>query len=150
MSTESYELSDSPSLGSAPGPSRRTFIATTTDGSAAVAGDLITGTSVFGVGAADAAEAAPGSQVSLTMNGKRCTVTVGPAARAPRADRFAEGLQRRCLRHLHRAGRRPPGQRCLTPAVRLEGAEVTTIEGLVKAERLQPWQQAFVDQDAFQ
>ncbi|BBC31219.1 putative xanthine dehydrogenase YagT iron-sulfur-binding subunit [Streptomyces graminofaciens] len=39
---------------------------------------------------------------------------------------------------------------CLTLAVRLEGAEVTTIEGLAKGERLHPLQQAFIDQDAFQ
>ncbi|CAM5411414.1 hypothetical protein SPURM210S_01170 [Streptomyces purpurascens] len=40
---------------------------------------------------------------------------------------------------------------CLTlAAVRLEGAEVTTIEGLAKGEQVHPLQQAFIDQDAFQ
>ncbi|GAB2988248.1 hypothetical protein GCM10023080_062220 [Streptomyces pseudoechinosporeus] len=39
---------------------------------------------------------------------------------------------------------------CLTPAVRLQGAEVTTVEGLAKGDRLHPLQQAFIDQDAFQ
>ena len=39
---------------------------------------------------------------------------------------------------------------CLTLTVRLEGAEVTTIEGLAKGEQLHPLQQAFIDQDAFQ
>ncbi len=39
---------------------------------------------------------------------------------------------------------------CLTLAVRLEGAEVTTVEGLEKGDRLHPLQQAFIDQDAFQ
>ncbi|TDO51696.1 xanthine dehydrogenase YagT iron-sulfur-binding subunit [Kribbella sp. VKM Ac-2527] len=40
---------------------------------------------------------------------------------------------------------------CLTLAVRLEGAEVTTIEGLAQSEdELHPLQQAFIDQDAFQ
>ncbi|MEU7835020.1 MULTISPECIES: (2Fe-2S)-binding protein [unclassified Nonomuraea] len=41
---------------------------------------------------------------------------------------------------------------CLTLAVRLEGAEVTTIEGLAPGEgdELHPLQEAFVEQDAFQ
>ncbi|ADJ47507.1 carbon-monoxide dehydrogenase small subunit [Amycolatopsis mediterranei S699] len=34
--------------------------------------------------------------------------------------------------------------------MRLEGAEVTTIEGLSAGEKLHPLQQAFIDQDAFQ
>ncbi|MBB4910670.1 xanthine dehydrogenase YagT iron-sulfur-binding subunit [Actinophytocola algeriensis] len=38
---------------------------------------------------------------------------------------------------------------CLTLAVRLDGAEVITIEGLSRDE-LHPLQQAFIDQDAFQ
>ncbi|MCT9082917.1 (2Fe-2S)-binding protein, partial [Streptomyces fulvoviolaceus] len=39
---------------------------------------------------------------------------------------------------------------CLTLAVRLEGAEVTTVEGLAEGDQLHPLQQAFIDQDAFQ
>nr|WP_245765661.1 (2Fe-2S)-binding protein [Nonomuraea jiangxiensis] len=41
---------------------------------------------------------------------------------------------------------------CLTLAVRLEGAEVTTIEGLAPGgdDELHPLQQAFIEQDAFQ
>ncbi|MEH1129291.1 (2Fe-2S)-binding protein [Micromonospora sp. CPCC 206061] len=41
---------------------------------------------------------------------------------------------------------------CLTLAVRLDGAEVTTIEGLAgrQGDELHPLQQAFIDQDAFQ
>ena len=47
-------------------------------------------------------------------------------------------------------GRRVNG--CLTLAVRLEGAQVTTIEGLADSDDgpLHPLQQAFIDQDAFQ
>jgi xanthine dehydrogenase YagT iron-sulfur-binding subunit len=47
-------------------------------------------------------------------------------------------------------GRRVNG--CLTLAVRLDGAQVTTIEGLAPGGDgpLHPLQQAFVDQDAFQ
>jgi xanthine dehydrogenase YagT iron-sulfur-binding subunit len=39
---------------------------------------------------------------------------------------------------------------CLTLAVMLEGASVTTIEGLAKDGVLHPLQQAFIDHDAFQ
>jgi len=39
---------------------------------------------------------------------------------------------------------------CLTLAVTVEGAEVTTIEGLAKNGHLHPMQQAFIDQDALQ
>jgi xanthine dehydrogenase YagT iron-sulfur-binding subunit len=45
------------------------------------------------------------------------------------------------------------GQRvvsCLTLAVMHSGAEVTTIEGLARGDRLHPLQQAFIDEDAFQ
>lgn len=39
---------------------------------------------------------------------------------------------------------------CLTLAVRTQGAEVTTIEGLADGDQIHPLQQAFIDQDAFQ
>ena len=39
---------------------------------------------------------------------------------------------------------------CLTLAVMHNGNEVTTVEGLAKAEELHPLQQAFIDCDAFQ
>ncbi len=39
---------------------------------------------------------------------------------------------------------------CLVLAVRLEGASVTTVEGLEKDGALHPVQQAFIDHDAFQ
>ena len=39
---------------------------------------------------------------------------------------------------------------CLTLAVMLDGAEVTTIEGLARDGKLHPLQQAFIDHDAFQ
>ncbi|MER7460036.1 (2Fe-2S)-binding protein [Micromonospora sp. NPDC126480] len=39
---------------------------------------------------------------------------------------------------------------CLILAVRMEGAEVTTIEGLADEGELHPMQQAFIDRDAFQ
>jgi xanthine dehydrogenase YagT iron-sulfur-binding subunit len=39
---------------------------------------------------------------------------------------------------------------CLTLAATLDGAEVTTIEGVAKGEDLHPVQQAFIDHDGFQ
>lgn len=39
---------------------------------------------------------------------------------------------------------------CLTLAVMHDGANITTIEGLAKAEDLHPVQQAFIEHDAFQ
>jgi xanthine dehydrogenase YagT iron-sulfur-binding subunit len=39
---------------------------------------------------------------------------------------------------------------CLKLAVTLDGAEITTIEGLAKEGELHPLQQAFIDHDAFQ
>jgi xanthine dehydrogenase YagT iron-sulfur-binding subunit len=39
---------------------------------------------------------------------------------------------------------------CLTLAVMVDGAEVTTIEGLAREGRLHPLQQAFIDEDGFQ
>ncbi|MGW0732121.1 (2Fe-2S)-binding protein [Streptomyces sp. NPDC002851] len=146
------------SEGSASARSRRTFIATTTAvGGAVVAGGLIAGQSVFGTEPADAAEAPPGSRVSLTVNGKRHTVTVDN--RTSLLDLLREhlgltGSKKGCNAGACGActvlvdGRRVNS--CLTLAVRLDGAEVTTIEGLSRGERLHPLQQAFIDQDAFQ
>jgi xanthine dehydrogenase YagT iron-sulfur-binding subunit len=39
---------------------------------------------------------------------------------------------------------------CLTLAIMLDGARVTTVEGLAKDATLHPVQQAFIDHDAFQ
>ncbi|MGA5139761.1 (2Fe-2S)-binding protein [Streptomyces azureus] len=161
MSIEPPESTVSPPEGSPEGPvsapSRRTFIATTAVGGAVVVGGLTAGQSVFGAEPADAAEAPPGSRVSLTVNGERRTVTVDN--RTSLLDLLREhlgltGSKKGCNAGACGActvlvdGRRVNS--CLTLAVRLEGAEVTTIEGLAKGERLHPLQQAFIDQDAFQ
>ncbi|WP_159765918.1 (2Fe-2S)-binding protein [Streptomyces sp. HM190] len=139
-------------------PTRRTFIATTTAvGGAVVAGGLIAGSPLLDTDEAVAADAAPASRVSLTVNGTRRTVTVDN--RTSLLDLLREhfgltGSKRGCnagacgactvLVDGHRVNS------CLTLAVRLEGAEVTTIEGLSDGDRLHPLQQAFIDEDAFQ
>jgi xanthine dehydrogenase YagT iron-sulfur-binding subunit len=43
-----------------------------------------------------------------------------------------------------------PRYACMTLAVEAEGAEITTLEGLMKGEELGPVQRAFVEHDAFQ
>lgn len=112
---------------------------------------------MFGAEAAAAAEAAPTSRVSLSVNGRRHTVTVDN--RTSLLDLLREhldltGSKKGCNAGACGActvlvdGRRVNS--CLTLAVRLDGAEITTVEGLAKGERLHPLQQAFIDQDAFQ
>ncbi|MFC6067067.1 (2Fe-2S)-binding protein [Streptomyces ochraceiscleroticus] len=139
-------------------PSRRAFVVTSTAVAGAVAaGGVITGTSLAGPDEATAAEAAPASRVSLTVNGTRRTVTVDN--RTSLLDLLREhfgltGSKKGCNAGACGActvlvdGRRINS--CLTLAVRLNGAEVTTVEGLTDGDRLHPLQQAFIDQDAFQ
>ncbi|GAA2660825.1 (2Fe-2S)-binding protein [Streptomyces vastus] len=139
-------------------PTRRTFIATSTvAGGAVVAGGVIGGSSLGGPEEAAGAEAAPSSRVSLTVNGSRRTVTVDN--RTSLLDLLREqlgltGSKKGCNAGACGActvlvdGRRVNS--CLTLTVRLEGAEVSTIEGLADGDELHPLQQAFMDEDAFQ
>ncbi|MFJ9590105.1 (2Fe-2S)-binding protein [Streptomyces acidicola] len=159
-STEPPDSAVPPSTGadeSSSAPTRRTFIATTTAaGGVVVAGGLVPEASLDGAQAA-AAKAPPTSRVSLTVNGTRRTMTVDN--RTSLLDLLREhlglvGSKKGCNAGACGActvlvdGRRQNS--CLTLAVRLEGAEVTTIEGLADGDRLHPLQEAFIDQDAFQ
>ncbi|MEU9438736.1 (2Fe-2S)-binding protein [Streptomyces sp. NPDC048252] len=158
MSTELPEPTVAPAEGPPTAPSRRTFIATSTAvGGTVMAGGLVTGTSVLGSEEAMAAEVSPTTRVSLTVNGHRHTVTVDN--RTSLLDLLREhlgltGSKKGCNAGACGActvlvdGRRVNS--CLTLAVRLEGAEVTTIEGLAKGDRLHPLQEAFIHQDALQ
>ncbi|MFF4259354.1 (2Fe-2S)-binding protein [Streptomyces sp. NPDC001663] len=158
MSTETSESAASPPAQPPSAPSRRTFIATTSvAGGVIAAGGLAAGSSLLGTEEAAATEAAPSSRVSLTVNGRRHTVMVDN--RTSLLDLLREhlgltGSKKGCnagacgactvLVDGHRVNS------CLTLAVRLDGAEVTTVEGLAKGDQLHPLQQAFIDQDAFQ
>ncbi|NGO09087.1 (2Fe-2S)-binding protein [Streptomyces sp. HC44] len=161
MPTEIPESAVPPPTGadeSPPAPTRRTFIATSTAvGGVVVAGGVITGTYLGGQEEAEGAEAAPSSRVSLSVNGRRRTVTVDN--RTSLLDLLREhfgltGSKKGCNAGACGActvlvdGRRVNS--CLTLAVRVEGAEVTTIEGLAEGDELHPLQQAFIDEDAFQ
>jgi len=157
MSTELTDSAVPPPAESPPTPSRRTFIATTTAvGGAVVAGGLTAGP--FGAEEAAAAEQPPSGSVSLTVNGQRHTVTIDN--RTSLLDLLREHLELPGSKKGCNAGAcgactvLVDGRRvnsCLTLAVRLEGAEVTTVEGLAPNDgQLHPLQQAFIEQDAFQ
>ncbi|CAM5696200.1 (2Fe-2S)-binding protein [Streptomyces griseorubiginosus] len=158
MSTELPAEAETSSVEPPPAPTRRTFIATTTAaGGVAVVGGLVAGPPALAVEEAVADEVPPGSRVSLTVNGVRHTVTIDN--RTSLLDLLREhldltGSKKGCNAGACGActvlvdGRRVNS--CLTLAVRLEGAEVTTIEGLAKGGQLHPLQQAFIEQDAFQ
>ncbi|MGX1912670.1 (2Fe-2S)-binding protein [Streptomyces phaeochromogenes] len=161
MSTELPESAVPPPNGvgeSSPAPTRRTFIATSTAvGGAAVAGGVIGGSFLAAPEVVAAAEAPPSSRVFLMVNGTRRTVTVDN--RTSLLDLLREhfgltGSKKGCNAGACGACTvLVDGQRhnaCLTLAVRLEGAEVTTVEGLADGGELHPLQQAFIDQDAFQ
>jgi xanthine dehydrogenase YagT iron-sulfur-binding subunit len=135
--------------------SRRTFIAAST----ATGAVALVACAPLGSGPAGDVTEVPQSRVSLTVNGVTHTVTVDN--RTSLLDLLREqlrltGTKKACDAGACGActvlvdGRRVNG--CLTLAVRLEGAEVTTIEGLTPGDGapLHPLQQAFVDQDAFQ
>ncbi|WP_416981454.1 (2Fe-2S)-binding protein [Streptomyces sp. T028] len=104
-----------------------------------------------------AEETAPSSDVTLTVNGKLHSLRVDN--RTSLLDLLREhlgltGSKTGCNAGACGActvlvdGRRVNS--CLTLAVRLEGAEVTTVEGLADGDELHPLQKAFIDLDAAQ
>ena len=135
------------------GLSRRTFIAAsgaTTAGAVAVPAGV-------SVAAGPAAADGPSSTVTLRVNGRRHVVDVDN--RTSLLDLLREhldlpGSKKGCDAGACGActvlvgGRRVNA--CLTLAVRMDGAEVTTIEGLADGDELHPLQQAFIDNDALQ
>jgi xanthine dehydrogenase YagT iron-sulfur-binding subunit len=131
--------------------SRRTFLAAT---------GVATGGVAVGLAVVDAT--APGDEavtgVALTVNGEPVVVDVD--SRTSLLDLLREhlelpGTKKGCdagacgACTVHVDGRRVLS--CLTLAVRLEGADVVTIEGLAPGDGgLHPLQAAFVEQDALQ
>jgi xanthine dehydrogenase YagT iron-sulfur-binding subunit len=124
-----------------------------------VGGGLVAGPPAFGAESAASPEAPPSALLSLSVNGKRYTVTIDN--RTSLLDLLREHLGLTGSKKGCNAGAcgactvLVDGSRvnsCLTLAVRLDGAEVTTIEGLAPDEndKLHPLQQAFIDEDASQ
>ncbi|MFI1035431.1 (2Fe-2S)-binding protein [Streptomyces sp. NPDC020951] len=160
MPAEHPESTVPPPAGAPKDPSRRTFVATGVIGGVVVAGGLGAGPPAIGAEPAAVSEAPPSDRVSLSVNGTRHTVTIDN--RTSLLDLLREhlgltGSKKGCNAGACGActvlvdGRRVNS--CLTLAVRLEDAEVTTIEGLAPGDgdgELHPLQRAFIDEDAFQ
>ena len=102
---------------------------------------------------------APGTTLPLrtSVNGRAVAVEIDP--RTSLLDLLRERLQltgaKKGCDHgqcgactVHVDGRRVAS--CLTLAAKVDGREVSTIEGLSDGERLHPMQQAFIDHDALQ
>lgn len=134
--------------------SRRTFIASTAAATGTTAaGGLLPDTPAEGA----PPHAVPSRTVTLRVNGRRHRLTVDTRTSLLdllREDLDLTGTKKGCDQGACGActvlvdGRRVNS--CLTLAVRLDGAEVTTIEGLADGGDLSALQQAFIDQDAFQ
>jgi xanthine dehydrogenase YagT iron-sulfur-binding subunit len=141
--------------------------------SAAAAGTAVAG-SIASADLASAAPAAAGSappaagralavaagasvEIALSVNGQRQRVMVEPRVTLLDALRERLGLtgtKKGCDRgECGACTVLVDGERiksCLTLAVMRRDAEVTTVEGLARGERLHPVQEAFIRQDAFQ
>lgn len=96
-------------------------------------------------------------RVSATVNGQQVTLAID--SRASLLDLLRERLEltgaKKGCDHgqcgactVHLDGR--PVSSCLTLAAKIDGREVTTIEGLAEGANLHPMQQAFIDNDALQ
>jgi len=138
------------------GVSRRGFIATLGTGAVAAAA---TAAAVTAAGAAPAtpADAAEMVRVTLSINGRRQRLLVEPRWSLLFVIRDQLGLTGTkvgCERGECGActvlvdGK--PRYACMTLAVEAEGADITTLEGLMNGEELGPVQRAFAEEDAFQ
>ncbi|MCT7374082.1 (2Fe-2S)-binding protein [Chelativorans salis] len=102
-------------------------------------------------------ENGPTTHISFQVNGERVTIDVD--GRASLLDLLRErlaltGTKKGCDHGqcgactVHLDGR--PVSSCLTMAAKVDGRQVTTIEGLARGDELHPMQQAFIDNDALQ
>ena len=137
------------------GLSRRGFIATLGSGAvAAAAAATVVSAAAASPALPDAAELV---KVTLTINGRRQRVMVEPRWSLLFVIREQLGLTATkvgCERGECGSctvlidGK--PRYACKTLAVEAEGADITTLEGLMNGEELGPVQQAFAEEDAFQ
>lgn len=142
-------------LGEPSGHSRRTVLKAVAVGTALAAA----GVAIPTPAAAQAYAVAPGaeSEITLRVNGRAHRVTLEPRVTLLDALRERLGLtgtKKGCDRGECGActvlvdGERVKS--CLTLAVMRQGAEITTVEGLARGDRLHPVQEAFIRHDAFQ
>src|SRR5712675_2030042 len=97
------------------------------------------------------------STINFVVNGQRRTVTTDPGRAlldVLREDLRLTGAKYGCgERECGACSVLMDGKRvfsCQTPASRVEGKSITTIEGLAKGDKLHPVQQSFLDEGAFQ
>ncbi len=152
-------MNDNPDDKNAPPPgavSRRGFMATLGTGAVAAAA---TAAAVKAAGAAPAtpAEAPEMVRVTLNINGRRQRLLVEPRWSllfVIREQLGLTGTKVGCERGECGSctvlidGK--PRYACMTLALEAEGAEITTLEGLMNGEELGPVQKAFAEEDAFQ
>ncbi len=139
------------------GVSRRGFIATIGTGAVAAAAAAAAAGAAANAGAEVLPDAAETVKITLAVNGRRHRVMVEPRWSLLFVLRDQLGLTATkvgCERGECGSctvlidGK--PRYACMTLAIEAEGAEVTTLEGLMKGEELGPVQQAFAQEDAFQ
>jgi xanthine dehydrogenase YagT iron-sulfur-binding subunit len=152
------KTSGRPSGGEAYGSSRRTFFKQASGVVGAIASSSWIGSTHAAAAPPPPAADTPGLlEVTLRVNGQDHTVPL--ETRVTLLDALRDHLQMpgtkkgcdhgtcgACTVHVD-------GQRvlsCLTLAARVQGKEITTVEGLAAGETLSPVQQAFVDCDGFQ
>jgi xanthine dehydrogenase YagT iron-sulfur-binding subunit len=135
------------------GITRRGFLASIGAGAAVAAAGVTLGAPAAG----EAAEVEERTRVSLLINGRAHELLVEPRwslLYVMREKLGITGPKPGCERGECGActvlidGR--PRYACLTLALEAEGAEITTVEGLMTGEELGPVQQAFLEEDAFQ
>jgi xanthine dehydrogenase YagT iron-sulfur-binding subunit len=139
-------------------PSRRTFLKQTSGLMGAWATAPLLARAAEAPSSAPAATTAPGSSdVTLIVNGQSKTVTL--ETRVTLLDALRDRLQLPGTKKGCDHGTcgactvLVDGERtlsCLTLATRVQGKQITTIEGLGQGETLSPVQQAFVDCDGYQ
>jgi xanthine dehydrogenase YagT iron-sulfur-binding subunit len=137
------------------GMTRRGFLTTVGVGAVGVAAS----STLFGqkAEAQEVKEAKELTKITLVVNGRRRRVLVEPRwtllyvlREKLRLTGAKEGCGRGECGFCTVLIDNVPRYACMTLAVEAEGSEITTVEGLMKAEELGPVQKAFVEEDAMQ